>query len=727
MAAFLVRANIEDVRKAVRKQLKSQGFGLREGPRLPSSRILFARKRSEHLWQNIEATVRLVSHENATLVDTKFQMALFSRIVLLIPVVYLTTIILFFVLHTDEFTLAFCYFTNYIVAFLTVLFLGISSTLPEFPTCCVVLVVMIGAIFLALKAVLRPNAGKALSEASTELLESLRKTFSVRLLVFAKLRSFPVSFLSCYVIVSVIVMGILLFKIHLLLLLCGLPFLLWSSLAYLIPLLYEHRPALYPKALVTRAVATITFSKSIVLFLLIMCFAVMVAYNARQEFENSGGRMPFSSFIQYVNSGNALLDEVKSGPERMQQVHTDAKYWADKVIKAAPRAREYESYIEGVFVAPIALVITAGLCYLFFMIILFGKKAVKFPLAWRHYTGKEQIEWIRLPPEIASDGISDVFFRFSMISFFVTGVVLNVLILLAAIDVIWFALANHILLFPWIQTLTTWIFVPFLAIGMLTGTEDAWIWDGLARSVMVILASPSLLIMGRRIIKVCSDFTSRSISSVLNLFLFRQVPEKLTIHINKLCQLYNIECPKVIRIRSKAVHLAILPSLVGNRPMLLLSGGAISQLTETELIAAVAHELAHIKQGMGNIRLLRILSILGGYPPWFLLLLVDFRKLEEDADRFALSAGAEPQALARAIIKASSSGGQSSWLRASIMMWLRKHLPNQVLASFVQPLKLILVTDRFLTSDDLVGYSHPLPRDRIAAIFSEAETRFCDL
>jgi Zn-dependent protease with chaperone function len=139
-------------------------------------------------------------------------------------------------------------------------------------------------------------------------------------------------------------------------------------------------------------------------------------------------------------------------------------------------------------------------------------------------------------------------------------------------------------------------------------------------------------------------------------------------------------------------------------------------LTEAELKAAVAHELGHVRQGTAWLRWLRLISTLGGHPPWFLLLPVDLRSLEEEADQFALRAGADPQALASAVIKAGNLGGSIIRKGAVLAAWLQTRVPDRALRPISSIVRSAAVVDRFLFTDYLVSSPHPAIRDRLAAI-----------
>jgi Zn-dependent protease with chaperone function len=353
---------------------------------------------------------------------------------------------------------------------------------------------------------------------------------------------------------------------------------------------------------------------------------------------------------------------------------------------------------------------------------LYWQEVTGIPESWQERVAQNSADWIRLPSAIESRGLRGFSFRMPVILLFILGAVINVLALLAALDLFWILMSDHALLFPQSECLVSWFFVPFLSLGMLKEPADVHGWDLVARIVLLAIVLPPLYVWGRRTLGIGADWF-RGIGLALGLARrSRTISQELRTTLTELCRNTNLPVPRLRILRRGTVFLCLRTGLVARRPILLISTGALSRLTEPEMKAAIAHELGHANQNLGRFRWLRIASILGGYPPWFLLLLTDLRQLEEDADRFALQAGAEPQYLASAIIKASSvEPSESSGLTAILSRWIDRHAPQKMRDPLLKALRSGLVLDRFLFSDDLVASSHPLPRDRIAAIFARAD------
>ena len=135
-------------------------------------------------------------------------------------------------------------------------------------------------------------------------------------------------------------------------------------------------------------------------------------------------------------------------------------------------------------------------------------------------------------------------------------------------------------------------------------------------------------------------------------------------------------------------------------------------LSYQELAAVISHEIAHVRQGLWPITLLRALSCLAMFPNFYLTLCLDWADKEMDADRFAVAVTGDADALKRAIVKVSASqliygaalvpSHKGFWTRPIAMLRARW---NSFMASL-----------RFFFGDGLLGYTHPYLSDRLRVI-----------
>jgi len=731
MGAFLIRGRLEQVAEVFREALESQDFVVHEDWQRCTSHVLLMTGRSESRTQGRESHVRLTSHGDTTLADASFRCGLVQRIALLVPWVVIITIAVITMLYADAVVVAFRVLWSSVAASAVIVPLKPGSGIPlaDVPRSCWILVGAVAALFPLLVALRRTerSASDTLSQIETNFWDRVRKDFGIRLVALGRHRVLSAGYTICPMTVFVVAFGILLYRLHPLVFLCALPFIIFLWLSPLLPDLLEHQPGLGARALAARANASITLLNCLILMLLAFGFGLTVTKPLELRGDLGLGIRPFDEFRRNLMTRAALLDDVHSGDERMRQLRTWAQHYTGKVLEMKPDATEYARFIEGVFIAFIAVPLGIGLWLLMFIGFNHcGKAVLELPEAWQQHVAQSQVDWIRLPSTIESRGLRNILYRSALFLLFVTGAVLNGLALLAAAEVFWIALTDHTLLFPQVQSLASWFYIPFLAAGLLGKPSHLWIWDTLARGTLLILALPPLFIWGRRVLGVFFGLVWQAGLVALGLVHRRAIPDSLRTYVAELCARQGVSTPSLRRIRSKAVRLALLPGLVGRRSFLLVSTGALSKLNETEMQAAIAHEVGHIKQGTARFRWLRIISILGGHPPWFLLLFADLRKVEEDADAFALEAGADPQALASAIVKASGIAETERSRMTKFRSWVEKHLPEKIRGRFVAAFRPMAVIDRFMFSDDLIGYSHPLPRDRIATMLAQPKGRKVD-
>jgi Zn-dependent protease with chaperone function len=718
VGAFVARGDVKEVRAAVRKQLEAQNFVVEEA-NLPTTTLIAAR-RFDRLWNNVTARIRLEPYRNVTLVDAKFKMGLLYQAVFLALLVYMSTILVLLALYIEEFAIAARDILVRIGAYLIGSVLGgiSKNVITDLPERSLMSIGALVTIYPAFRLIckLDTNGSTSLTEDETAFWNFLKKNFPLRLMAFAKLHPLSVNPTICWNILILTIGSILLFKMPPIVFYVVFPYFLYIFMAILMPLFYEHSPILYHRTLVVRNNAVINVLSSQILLLAAAGFVTSIIYDLNQQHGNESTPISIATIRQCIEARQSLIGNPISAAEAVQGLSKDATHYTEEVVQKFPNSAEKKNVIEKIFLLANMLPIFAMFCGVLLFAVLLFVQVVEFPTKWHNYAGKNDVDWIRLPAEVESRGVHNKPFQITILLVFIAGAVLNTLVLLVAVDALWFILSGHTLLFTQTQTLLTWVLVPFLIADKITGTQNPWFWSFTVKLIIIIFGLLPLIIVSRRISAICHNSISRFIYYMLGSFSSHQVPKNLVQHVNDLCKKYAVNAPKVVKTPEKTVYLSVLPSYVVGKPIIFISEGAVSKLTEAEMKAAITHEIGHIKQGVRKYHLLRIASVICGHPPWFLLLLVDLRKLEDDADKFALQAGAEPSALASAIIKTTipeyfdDSQLSPSPLIAGI------HIP--VINSIRKVLRLISVIDHFSCGDELVGSSHPLPRDRIATILA---------
>lgn len=723
MAAFLVRAPLQQVHEHVLLVLEYEDFSISEGAATGTTPTIAAAKPSSRWWLGVEARIHLQAEEGTTLVTASFRPAMLAQIALLVPSVAFTVIVLIMSLYPDLFFAAAARVFLSIVAHFIVQVVSASDRTPltELPTSYIVLASHVAALVPVYVAQLRVAGAisEVVPKVEAAFWKEMRSEFRARLVALAEFRALGRGHSASLTTGIMTAGGLLLFAVHPYVLLGALPLLICVWVAALLPLVGEDRPGLYARAISAVQSVRMILLNSLVLLLAVLGLTFTLAGQMEQRAGGDWGIRSVSALREYLDSGGPLLDEIRTGEERMRQLHERMSYWTGRIMERGTVAEEYRDFIEGSLIA--ALAIPAGAClWLLFHVgfLMWRTTGTSLVEEWRNHTTRVEVDWIRLPATIESRTLRSLPFRLGVGLLFVTGSVINGSALLIAVDSFSFALGDHVLLFWWVQPLLTWVFVPFKAVALFTDTAGWAVWDAAARAAIMAIAALPLIMCGRRVLGGCCRVAAQAGSVYSSLLRRNRIPLRLKHHMVELCDKHGLPAPRLRSLPSKLVSLVLVPSLVGLRSRLYVSAGALATFTEAELNAAVAHELGHVRQGNAWLRWLRLLSTLGGHPPWFLLLPVDLRSLEEEADQFALQVGAAPQALASAVVKASNPGGTILREGASLDAWLQTSVPDWVRRPISKIVQSAAVVDRFLFTDYLVSSPHPAIRDRLAAILA---------
>jgi len=726
MASFLIRARIEEAREQMLRILESQEFTVSER-RLRETRLtLVAKRPSSHLWLTVEAQVELEAQGNTTLASADFRPALWGRISSLVAPTAIAVIASVFGAYPDVFLKA-CT-TVVLSAVAHIILLAVSSggktPLTELPTSYLVLTGALVALVPLLSAQSRASreALDELPKAEMGFWRAVKRKFHTRLLALAQFRPLGTLYTACYVTAVMMAGAMLLYAVHPIILFGALP--LWVCLwvTIMLPLAGSNQPGLYPRALAAVGNARIVLVNSLVLLLVVFGLGMTVGRQVAQGREAGEGIWGLAELREYLGRGGPLLDDVRSGDERMGQVQEHAAQWAHRIADGFRAGQEHERLIEVLFVAVPAVLLGLALWLLVNVgLRLWGSAGTSLHGGWRDSMVRAEVDWIRLPATVESRTLRSVPFRTGIGLLFVAGSVVNWVSLLVAVDVLAFALTDRVILFPQIVPSLTWAFVPFKAAGLAAGSTGSSFWDTAARACMMAIAAPPMIIWARRAAGGALRLVVRAGSEVWSLVRRSVIPPELRHYVRELSHEQEFLTPRLRPLRRKAVCLILVPDLLGSGATLYISMGALRRLTGQELRAAVAHELGHVRQRPARLRWLRILSILGGHPSWFLLLSVDLRKMEEEADGFALHVGADAQTLVAAILKASNPVGQERPMTAAVLAWVQSRVPEKIRARMLAWMKSAAVIDRFLFSDHLLVSSHPAARDRIAAILASAK------
>lgn len=279
------------------------------------------------------------------------------------------------------------------------------------------------------------------------------------------------------------------------------------------------------------------------------------------------------------------------------------------------------------------------------------------------------------------------------------GGAIQIIVGLFCLEGLAYAILGRPLLWSGAANLWSWVF----------GTPTALFTVPVGRTVGVILfaiiASPMLLLF--------AAWVRRTLRAIwIRLTARKEFPrrsEMMTL-IMKVCNAHNIRPPLFRWSRSRHVLVHLHGMWPGGRCVLEISKSAVDLLSEDELLAAVAHELGHVKQGLWKVTVLKILSSLALFPNHYLTVCLNWPAMEMEADRFAVVIMGSSDSLKRALVKIS----------AAQMNYFRQVRPKANDGRDVGRLRKFLriryLSIRFFYGDSLLGYVHPHLTERLEAL-----------
>ena len=333
------------------------------------------------------------------------------------------------------------------------------------------------------------------------------------------------------------------------------------------------------------------------------------------------------------------------------------------------------------------------------------------PRNWQSALGKSgSVPAFRVPPIMSSKHRTELWQRASVGIFLSACGLLNLISLFVSMEIIYFVFTGNC--DPWQLSYTlAWISFPYSELVSTTGSQPHFSEHCLALVVLFAFAVSPLVVPFLKSLKLAK----RSIKRLWEwLNLPRQAylpPEKVQDAASRLSSKAGVPKPLVRLLPDSRIRLSIRKRLYQTRARLYISSGALHNLNADELETTLAHEIAHLQQGLFSIELARFLSWLFLFPNASLHSLFDFVEKELDADIRAMVLTGKREPLISALIKMSIGyqnlkrnyqSTRPSWRRLSS----RLH-------SFIKGYHLF---NEFLSGDVMVGYTHPYLTTRIEAI-----------
>jgi Zn-dependent protease with chaperone function len=316
-----------------------------------------------------------------------------------------------------------------------------------------------------------------------------------------------------------------------------------------------------------------------------------------------------------------------------------------------------------------------------------------FPQAWK---------W-KMPP----------LFRITTFLHFVFGGLANIIAVLLCLEGISFAFLGKMLLIEKFAYLWSWLFaIAKVLLGNALGQ--------LAGDMFVLMISlPYLMLFGSFV---------RRLSLTISLYIRVLYPSNncsldenqkllsLRTYVKQTCSEHRLRLPILLLTDSQNVILNIHHILLTNTAVIEISRSVINLLNLDELKAAIAHEIAHIKQGQWKVAVLKQLSLLALFPNHYLTLCIDWPRKEIDADRFALEATKDVHALKQALIKISTA--QVFYVTLDAKPQCLDKWFNCFIDTIRRKLNSLFASIRFFFGDGLFGYTHPYLSERLQMIDS---------
>jgi len=230
-----------------------------------------------------------------------------------------------------------------------------------------------------------------------------------------------------------------------------------------------------------------------------------------------------------------------------------------------------------------------------------------------------------------------------------------------------------------------------------------------AAAFAVLLIMPTLLTVASWI-----PFVLKSLIGPLLRSLISPRCQKLTEVAKDLSSALGIRTPSVRLIGGEGPCLETrVPWLFGG-PRILVTRGALEILSESELAAALAHEVSHIRFDAPALRLTQVLSVLSFFPCNVFALLLNMEEREKRADTVAVQLVGDKGAMASALVKASLVG--AFWIHRPAR--IGKSAPGATSASRGGAgwLSHLALFGALFQPELILGYAHPRLQDRLRSL-----------
>jgi Zn-dependent protease with chaperone function len=175
----------------------------------------------------------------------------------------------------------------------------------------------------------------------------------------------------------------------------------------------------------------------------------------------------------------------------------------------------------------------------------------------------------------------------------------------------------------------------------------------------------------------------------------------------------GIQPPTVRITRSSSPRVETRIPWLWERPKILVTRGAMKTLADSDLTAALAHELGHVKFDLGALRWTRWLSLISFFPCNVFAILLDMERREARADATAAALVGNATTVAEALIKTSLQGILPAVALSANTEATAPQDTTMARSNFFHGIWLLSL----LFQPDLIhGYTHPRLQDRLETL-----------
>jgi len=350
-------------------------------------------------------------------------------------------------------------------------------------------------------------------------------------------------------------------------------------------------------------------------------------------------------------------------------------------------------------------VLIIGIAVIAYLLAL--RSLFQIPEEWPLFVGESFPTPIK-PPSISIG--SNMLMHLSniiLIIWILFAVFINIIFTILCIDIISYVIVNDTLIIKELVSLFSWIPTISIIFSKLysPASEALFLW--ISNIFLLFFASAFLCVLVRWIANAFKRTMKGFYYIISNARMKKALSMETQKAIYEISRRYDLKVPQIILKDQKRALISSKMGIFSTRAIITINKEIIKFLNEGEIIAIIAHEMAHIKYDMRKMEILKLVSKLALFPNFFLTIFLNYRKMEERADKFVVEVTKTKNDLKNALIKISTLSmfvGKDSNKRKNI-----KHKGMNILNK-------IHVLDEFFFGEALIGYSHPEILERLAQI-----------